>query len=361
MKALTSSTTHFKNTSKGETVIPARLKRESGHRVLDSRWKHSGVTTVFEMASSLLALVLATLGACEQPFSPEGPFLDRTVVFSLLAARSDTQFVRVYRTYYPPNDNPYGVDGDTPDTSAQVLISDGTRSVRLNDTVLTRGDGSSVHSYVAYPFRIEPGQTYSLSIGASGRAEAHSSTIVPGEGSVLIQKSEVLSDLRSHLGEGILMEVTLSLQAVGYIPRLAVEFQVVSTGTVLEREVPLILRTPDEENKNPVYPDIMRAETAPKGPIVIIYSLSAYAYTLRKIQEDFREVWFTRAKCYLVQTDQSLYYYYNIANGFRDSYSIRMDQPDYSNIEGGLGVFGSYNVDENSYSLSSYIFIPPIL
>jgi hypothetical protein len=157
------------------------------------------------------------------------------------------------------------------------------------------------------------------------------------------------------------MEVTLSLEAAGYIPRLTIEFQVVSTGAVLEREVPLLLRTPDEENKNPVYPDIMRAEAASQKRFVIAYSLRAYAYTLRKIREEFAEVSFRGAHCYLVQTDQALYVYYNIANGFRDSYSIRMDQPDYSNIEGGLGVFGAFNVDETWYSLPEYIFIPSSL
>lgn len=306
----------------------------------------------------MLVLVGLLLGACEEPFTPKGPFLDRTVVFSLLSARSDTAFVRVYRTYYPPHDDPYEVDWETPDTSAQVVISDGTRSIALNDTVLTRADNSTVHSYLAYPFHIEPGATYTLNVTTSGHEEVSSSTIVPGEGSVLIQNPAALSDLQKYLQDDIWMEVTLSLQAAGYIPRLTVEFQVVSTGAVLEREVPLVLRTPDDENKNPVYPDIMRTETAPKGPFVITYSLHAYAYTLRKIKEDFGEVYFRRAHCSLVQTDQALYLYYNIANGFRDSYSIRMDHPDYSNIEGGLGVFGSFNLDEKWYYLPSHISIP---
>jgi hypothetical protein len=154
-------------------------------------------------SSVLCALALVMLGACEEPFSPQGPFLDRTVVFSLLAARSDTQFVRVYRTYYPPHDNPCEADWEAPDTSAQVVISDGTRSVSLNDTVLMRAGGSSVHAYVASPFRIEPGRSYFLSVSASGRGEVLSNTIVPGDGSVVVENYGALSDLQSHLFDNI--------------------------------------------------------------------------------------------------------------------------------------------------------------
>ena len=92
-----------------------------------------------------------------------------------------------------------------------------------------------------------------------------------------------------------------------------------------------------------------------------VHTILAYAYTLRKIIADYGDVYFRQANCYLVQTDQALYVYYNVANGFRDAFSIRMDQPDYSNIEGGLGVFGSYNVDKKSYELPSIISIPATL
>ncbi|MEK7671562.1 MAG: hypothetical protein AAB344_05010 [Bacteroidota bacterium] len=39
------------------------------------------------------------------------------------------------------------------------------------------------------------------------------------------------------------------------------------------------------------------------------------------------------------QLDDALYAYYTTANGFPDSGTLRLDEPDYTNIEGGLGVF----------------------
>ncbi|MEX1276339.1 MAG: hypothetical protein WEE20_10425 [Bacteroidota bacterium] len=43
--------------------------------------------------------------------------------------------------------------------------------------------------------------------------------------------------------------------------------------------------------------------------------------------------------------------YYNVVNGFRDPLSIRTDQPGYSNINGGQGLFAAYAVDSVTYRL----------
>jgi len=55
----------------------------------------------------------------------------------------------------------------------------------------------------------------------------------------------------------------------------------------------------------------------------------------------------------LAQVDLHLYNYYNVANAFRDPYSTRIDQPDYTNIGGGVGVFESMVHD------SAFFTFPP--
>ncbi len=44
----------------------------------------------------------------------------------------------------------------------------------------------------------------------------------------------------------------------------------------------------------------------------------------------------------LLVFDQHLSKYFSSINGFVDDYTIRVDQTDYTNVEGGLGIFGSY-------------------
>jgi hypothetical protein len=47
----------------------------------------------------------------------------------------------------------------------------------------------------------------------------------------------------------------------------------------------------------------------------------------------------------LTQVEDNLYKYYNIVNGFQDEFSIRTDLPDYTNIRGGVGLFGAMTED----------------
>ena len=63
----------------------------------------------------------------------------------------------------------------------------------------------------------------------------------------------------------------------------------------------------------------------------------------------------------LVEMDLPLSKYYESIHGGIDSYSISLDQFTYSNITGGLGIFGSRRIISNNWSLDpNYIilFIP---
>jgi hypothetical protein len=42
--------------------------------------------------------------------------------------------------------------------------------------------------------------------------------------------------------------------------------------------------------------------------------------------------------------DKNLTTYYSAAQTFLDEFSVRVSQPDYTNITGGLGIFGTYSV-----------------
>jgi hypothetical protein len=49
----------------------------------------------------------------------------------------------------------------------------------------------------------------------------------------------------------------------------------------------------------------------------------------------------TNALAIVTQVDRNLYTYMKLANSFDDPYSTRTDAPDFSNIAGGVGVFGA--------------------
>lgn len=59
-----------------------------------------------------------------------------------------------------------------------------------------------------------------------------------------------------------------------------------------------------------------------------------------------------RALVLMTQVERNLYTYVKVVNGFQDAYSIRTDQPDYTNIVGGHGIFGAMVEDSLSVDLN---------
>jgi hypothetical protein len=78
----------------------------------------------------------------------------------------------------------------------------------------------------------------------------------------------------------------------------------------------------------------------------VSYPVSNYLQVLAQVTAQYAtRIIPKQAKFYLIQVDEHAYDYYNVVNGFQDRFSIRSDQPDYSNIQNGLGVFGSFITD----------------
>ena len=96
------------------------------------------------MGRTPFAIFLLTSGfilsSCKDNFNPAAPFTPRMVVYSVLSNATDTQYVRVYTTYNPANNNPLNNPDENPVTDAQVTISDGSMSLTLHDTTLDRPD-----------------------------------------------------------------------------------------------------------------------------------------------------------------------------------------------------------------------------
>ncbi len=151
-----------------------------------------------------------------------------------------------------------------------------------------------------------------------------------------------LTDPRSTLDD---ISVTLGISpwAYGYLVRLIINFEVMVGQNWEPRkvEVPSFgdsLMTPGAYG----YPTLT---IAPSGgsTSTVVFSREAYLGILKQQIErpygsSFR---LTTATFVLTQVDQNLFNYYNTVNGYQDLYTIRLDQPDFTNINRGVGVFGA--------------------
>ncbi len=324
------------------------------HRVLNTR-------QMLPIQRLMLGICLLCLSSCNESFSPKGPYEQRLVVYSVLTTQSDTQYVRVYSNYNPPSDNPLDVTAEHPDTGAIVTISDGTRTVTLHDTLLFRPDTSRyrtpLHTFVTALFRPQPGTGYTLTVATPSQGTVSSQTIVPAAGALSVPERFKLYEPALFMDETIDLVEFFAPQAKGYLCRFLIEYSLKSDSTFRGIvEVPLSFTTVASGSVLPQVQSLQRITFRSGGAA---YPVTLYVNALNQILGVHgTDTVFKLAKFYCIQVDPGLYDYYNIANGFQDTFSTRTDQPDYTNIQNGLGVFGSFNVDSIYFNLNQPITLP---
>ncbi len=176
--------------------------------------------------------LLVLLFGCEEPFTPKGPYEQKLAVVGILSTTSDTQYVRVFKTYDPQGFNPYEVLQDQAVRGATVTVARGGSVVQYQETMVARTDTSrfrdNIVAYSAHPFRVQPGRTYSLDVVTPSDGNIHSSTTAPDTGWISVLNPFVLSLDRVLRGEGGLLAVQamISPSASAYMLRFYLDFDV---------------------------------------------------------------------------------------------------------------------------------------
>ncbi len=310
----------------------------------------------------LLVVLLLVLLGCNEPFTPNGPYDDRMVIYAILSTQTKTHIVRVYDTYNPSNYDPYSIVADNPITDAVVRIEAPGLRLQARDTLIPRKDksrySSDIRAYVFDTLTVSSGTTYSLSVASPTRGTVTASAAVPGKANLLIdnyaliEKPYLFANSRNE-DQDIFLTILLSPIARGFLAQLFLEYQVVENNTkVTQRaEIPSLAFKIGLDSLHYVYPKLTRRSAEPfttfTQPEVARFSIVAYRNIASDIQGRYGSgnVTFKNAIFFVTQAERNLYNYYNIANGFQDPFSIRTDFPDFTNINGGVGVFGAFSVD----------------
>jgi len=305
---------------------------------------------------------LLVLASCENTFSPKGPYTEELVVYSILSTRSDAQYVRVYATYNPSGFNPLEQTTDTFVRNAQITITSGPDVYHLRDTTIKRVDQSrytdDLAAYIGFPMPVRPGETYSLSV-STDRGTVEATATVPGNGSVTAHNPYVFKDPERY-GEDISATIYLSPIAFGYLVRIYINFEYFAGGTWKpgRAEVPISTAALPNGEDQLNYPRLTRRAQAPSGPAQTIYfPIGAYEIFLTQLQNQYGgagTMHILSATFILTQVEPNLYKYFNIVNGFQDEFSIRTDLPDFTNIQGGVGVFGAMTEDSVVADLTQF-------
>lgn len=305
----------------------------------------------------ILVASLVLLVSCENSFTPKGPYTDKMVVYAVLSTQNDTQYVRLYSTYNPQGFDPYQNTIDKVIRGADVTVSQSTSTTDFRDTTVERYNKArykdDIGAYVAYPFHAEPGKSYDLAIESQTYGSVTGSLSVPDRGRMQISNKYVLKG-QGDPHENLTVFVWIRYATRGYLVRYYLDFDVLQENKWVNQrvEMPSDVVVIDNDHRIYSYPGLQRRTTTPESVVkeleeVVYMSRTAYELMLSDLQTRYtyagmrvNGAWFV-----LTQIEQNLYDYYKVANAFQDAHSIRTDVPNWTNIQGGNGVFGAFVED----------------
>jgi hypothetical protein len=305
--------------------------------------------------NSVVFSLLFLLWGCNENFDPRAPLQDQMVIFSILSTDRPAQYVRVQRNYMPPEYNPLSYAGNNFLADAIVTIRESNKVFRLRDTSIAQSD-TSRYKFPLKTFYVDPltplrGRSYQVIIQSPTQGQINAMTVVPEKASIAIsaELTQILDRPDRFIQDArILFIVQLSKFTKGYISRLYLYYDVLKNNEWVEERVEIPISSADSSSYRldvPIYPRMTPAPgTAQLG---LVYFNGYYKAIINVLNEKYKStrVIFKWATLVILQADQNLFKYYSSTHGAEDPYSIRLDEPMYTTVEGGLGFVGSYGLD----------------
>ena len=317
--------------------------------------------TLGRIACVLVGCYLACWLGCDSAFDPRGPLDQKIVTFSVLSTDRDIQLVRVQLNYMPPSNDPLSQPSDLPITDARVTLESGGRSYVFRDTSITRWDTqrypTKIRAYYLSRFTPQRGKSYQLTISSPTYGLVVGNITMPESPKFgLDGQTRFVLDEPNKYGPAVPLIFTgqLSKHTKGYVARLILYYDVMKSGAWQEEAVEIPISSYDSAAYNmnmPVYPK-MTVASATSGAAAT-YRNGYYKGALNMVNARYQstQVIFKWATFVVLQADTSLYDYYANTHAVQDPFSIRLDEPLVSSVNGGIGLIGAYSLDSAVYLL----------
>ncbi|MFC2135002.1 hypothetical protein ACFLR4_02035 [Bacteroidota bacterium] len=312
------------------------------------------------MALAIIGLIL--FSSCEEDFNPFGEFKEKYVVNCIVRCDTTFQMLTIDKNYVSETTNPYDNHEDPAVKGALVKFWYGD-SVKIFDYAeVSRADTSRYTTPFSYYYSdnfIPPEEsTLEMEIILQDGTRLTSFTKVPKK--VTVSKVDSDGIIPPIDKDYIRIRWTLEITKQIYVPVLYIVYFKKENGVDVRyiKEVPEYYGI-DGDNYIPVYP---RAS----NNIGIIYEMDVIDIAMGEISAgdpDKDNYTIFAAIFEVVAADDFLSKYYASTNVSEGGFSIKVDETDFSNIDGGFGVLGSYTKSRHAIKLThdyieSFGYIP---
>lgn len=301
----------------------------------------------------MIVLALAAL-SCKESVSPRGPFVEKYVLYSLI--NFDTTFQTAYlsRNYEVNSNDPldYTVD-PAMDGAVIKLTVNNSKVYYFKEGTEIRTDTSRYKTPVKYYYieNYKPKSSDELTISAllMNGVELKSSIVVP-------PVSNVGFDFIYYYNPDRAKNLVMTWKVDGsniltsnyyFAPLLEIVYSKADNPqTKIKIKTPLYF-LPINETWMPIYPGVIAAGS-------IHYYRDSIVKILNSISEgDSLKGNYIIHDCEfsLLVMNQSIATFISAENTFMEEFSVRIEVPDYSNVENGLGIFGAYGRRKTSITI----------
>lgn len=301
----------------------------------------------------LLVPAVILLVGCDDSVNPYAPFEPRITVFAILNTGTATQVVRAYSSFDPTLDPNGGTAPDTLLNDAVITLSDQNTSYALRDTTVFRSDLSNYGGDIAAKVAsLTPafGKSYTLTVQSGSKGTVTATTTVPPRAIIPIPYLFALSNPLAY--DVTNLGIYVQTFSKGYVLRMLLEYEVLINGIWFpyQDEVPKGFVVQPDGTSLPSYAAL---DLSGEKLLAFSWPLKTLGTTISSAvrQNSPNHITFKRVVIEVRQYEEHLYNYYQIVRGFRDARTIRTDAPDYTNVEGGLGVFGAFTVERVIFDL----------
>ncbi|MFA7289287.1 MAG: DUF4249 family protein [Melioribacteraceae bacterium] len=297
------------------------------------------------------ALILfITLVSCDDSFEPKSEFSEKYILNCIINGDSTTQYATVSKSFNVDGYDPYTNHNDPFLKNAFVTLTYKNNVYRMRDTLVSRlGDSrysGPIPVYYLPNFTPNDGSeiTVRAFLGDEKTLIAATKSLNPNN----FYFSNSSRDLPASNNYGGVLRFTWKEfypdqnqdEEIFFAPDLIMVYYKIENGIEKRYQVEFPMYLFNQQGKDVgIYPPIANRINT------VGYETPAIDSIMRSISTgdpNKSNYFIDKAYFRLLVMDKNLATYYSAQQTFLDEFSVRINQPDFSNIDGGLGIFGVY-------------------
>jgi hypothetical protein len=315
----------------------ASFKQDTEYKILNPEIRFRKYLMKFFLFSSLICL-FPYLYSCDENVNPKAPFKER-YIFNLIV-RGDTtyQIATLSKSYTVSGIDPYENQVDPAIKNADIRIWNNDIVYIMRDTSISRQDTSRyktpVNFYYVRNFKPASESPIDVRVELDNGRILTAATKIPAKMAIDSVDKVIPSKDKPNFS------YVWKNNSGGYFLYRFRFYYTLKEGSKTNwyiKEVPLTyLKSGDQYY--PYFPTITKNTKV----LYDNYCLDSAMVQISKGDVDKSKYEIKKAEFEVLIFDKVLSDYYSSTHGYLDDFSVRVDQDDYTNINGGYGVFASY-------------------